>query len=137
MAFLLDEHALKKYVDNMVVVPVDVDSLKKYRAEMAKEKRMILDRVKDYVIYHIASRGTAKEMWDTLSTLYQGSSEQRKMHLEQKLRSAQMQKGECVYPFLTKLQETRDELSVVGSTPQDSELLKLALNFVSDEWQAK
>lgn len=46
-----------------------------------------------------------------------------------------MQKGECVDPFLTKLQETRDELSAVGSTPQDSELVRLALNPISDEWQ--
>lgn len=31
--------------------------------------------------------------------------------------------------------ETCDELSAVGSTLQDSTLVKLALNFVSDEWQ--
>ena len=101
----------------MIVVPVDADYLKKYNAEMVKAKRMILNRVKDHVVCHIASRGTAKEMWDALSTLYQGSSEQWKMYLEQKLRSAQMQKGELVDPFLTKLQETRDELFVVGHTP--------------------
>jgi len=41
---------------------------------MAKEKRMILDGVKDHVFFHITSRGTTKEMWDVLSTLYQGSS---------------------------------------------------------------
>ena len=38
-------------------------------------------------------------------------------------------------PFLTKLKETRDELSVARHTPQDSELVRLALNFVSDDWQ--
>ena len=38
-------------------------------------------------------------------------------------------------PFLTKLQETHDELFVVGHTPQDLELVRLALNSVSDEWQ--
>jgi len=29
----------------------------------------------------------------------------------------------------------RDELSSVGSTPQYSELVRIALNFVSNEWQ--
>lgn len=38
-------------------------------------------------------------------------------------------------PFLTKLQEIHDELSDVRSTPQDSEMVRLALNSVSDEWQ--
>jgi len=135
MSFLLDEHALKTYVDSVVVVPTDANLLKKYRVRMAKAKRMILDGVKDHVIYHIASRGTAKEMWDAFSTLYQGSSEQWKRYLEKKLRYAQMQKGERVDPFLMMLQETHDELSGVGSTPQDSELVRLALNFVSDVWQ--
>lgn len=30
MPFLLDEHALKIYVDNVVAMPTDEDSLKKY-----------------------------------------------------------------------------------------------------------
>jgi len=117
ISFLLDEHALKTYVDNMVVVPADANLLKKYRAEMAKSKRIILDGVKDHVVCHVASKATAKEMWDALATLYQGSSKQRKMYLEQKLRSTQMQKRERVDPFLTKLKETCDELSATGHTP--------------------
>jgi len=82
MSFLLDEHALKTYVDSVVDEPTDADPLKKYKAEMGKAKRMILDGVKDHVVCHIASRATAKEMWDASVTLYQGSSEQRKMYLE-------------------------------------------------------
>lgn len=96
---------------------------------------MILDRVKDHVVYHIARRATAKEMWDALCMLYQGSSKKRKMYLEQKMRSTQMQKGECVDPFLTKLYKTNDELLTMESTPQESELFILALNSILDEWQ--
>lgn len=36
-------------------------------------------------------------------------------------------------PFLTEVKETRDELSVVGHTPQDLELVRLAINFISYE----
>lgn len=57
------------------------------------------------------------------------------MYLEQKMRPMQMQKGEHIDPFLTKLQETRDELAAVGSTPQGFEMLRLALNSVSEEWK--
>lgn len=102
---------------------------------MVKTKRMTPDRVKDHIVCHIASRNTATEMWDALSTLYQGSYEQWKMYLEQKMRSMQMQKGECIDPFLMKLQETRDELAAMGSTPQGYEMVRLALNSVSEEWQ--
>ena len=43
MSFLLDEYDLKAYIDNVVVVPHDVDQLKEYMKEMAWEKRMILE----------------------------------------------------------------------------------------------
>jgi len=78
---LLDEHDLKAYVDSVVVEPVDVDPLKKYKAEMVKAKRLILNKMRDHVVCHIAGKGTTKEMWDALATLYQGSSEQQKMYL--------------------------------------------------------
>jgi len=57
-------------VDNVVVEPANIDLLKKYKVEMAKVKRMILDVVKDHVVCHVASKGTAKKMWDALATLY-------------------------------------------------------------------
>jgi len=45
MSFLLDEHGLKAYADNVVEVPQDADQLKEYRKEMAKTKQLILDGV--------------------------------------------------------------------------------------------
>lgn len=69
-----------------------------------------------------------------MSTLYQGSFEQWKMYLEQKMRYTQMQKGERIDPFLTRLQETQDSLTSVGSTPQPTEMVTLAFNSTSEEW---
>lgn len=40
---LLDEYNLKTYVNSVVVVLVDPDPLKKYKTEMEKAKRLILD----------------------------------------------------------------------------------------------
>ena len=105
MSFLLDEHALKTYGDNVVVVPVDANPLNKYRSKMMKAKRMILDEVKNHVVYHITRKGTTKEMWDALSTLYQGYSEQWNMYLEEMMRCTRMQKGECIDCFLTRIQD--------------------------------
>ena len=58
----------------MVVVPVDADPLKAYKKNMEKAKQLILDEVRDHVVCHITGKGTTKEMWDALVTLYQGSS---------------------------------------------------------------
>ena len=89
----------------MVVVPVDADPLKEYKKNMAKAKRLILDGVRDNVVCHIASKGTAREMWQALEKLYQGSSEKRKMYLEENMWTTRMKKGERIDPFLSRLQE--------------------------------
>ena len=68
---LLDEHDLKTYVDSVVVVPADPDPLKKYKGEMEKDKRLILDGVRDHVVCHIVDKDTGQQMWEALATLYE------------------------------------------------------------------
>ena len=85
-SFLLDEHDLKHSVDSAQAKLVDAAPIRAFKKNMAKSKRLILDGVKDHVECHISGKGTTKEMWDALSKLYQGSSEQWKMYLEQKMR---------------------------------------------------
>lgn len=81
VAAILDKNCIKDYALKIVVVPVDVDPLKKYEEAQAKAKCMTLDGVKDHVIPHIVEKDTAKEMWEALTTLYKGTSVQRKMLL--------------------------------------------------------
>ncbi|MCY6488073.1 hypothetical protein, partial [Actinobacillus pleuropneumoniae] len=71
---LLDEYDLKAYIDNVVAIPTDADQMKTYKKEMAKAKRLILDGVRDHVVSHIADKDTARQRWEALATLYQGSS---------------------------------------------------------------
>ena len=66
--------------------------------------------------------------------LYQGTSEHRKVFLEEKMRCITMQKGEGIDSFLTRIQEVWDQLSIVGAAPQPSKLVCLALNNVSKYW---
>ena len=46
-----------------------------------------------------------------------------------------MQNGECIVPFLTRLQDIRDQLETMGSTPSATTMVRLALNAATEEWQ--
>lgn len=74
MSFLLDEYGLKPFIDVVVAIPIDAYQLKEYKKEMVWVKRLILDGVRDHIVSHIASKRTGREMRETLTTLYQGSS---------------------------------------------------------------
>lgn len=101
---------------------------------MARAKCIILDGVKDHVVQHIAKE-TTKEMWDALKKLYQHTSVQKKMLLENQLQSYQMQKGEKIDHFLSQLKEIRVQLTSIGAMPDEEMLVKTALNAVFKEWE--
>ena len=84
---------------------------------------MILNGVWDHVVSHVTAKGMTKEMWDTFSTLYEGTTEQEKMYLEEKLSLIQMQKGEGIDSFLTRIQLVQDQWSVVRAAPQPADLV--------------
>jgi len=64
-----------------VAILVNPADKERYEDAMEKAKCIIFDGVKDHVP-HIAKKNTTKEMWDTLTTLYQGTSMQSKILLE-------------------------------------------------------
>ena len=71
---MLDRHHIKGFVLRTVAIPIDPVDNEKYEDAMVKAKCIILDGAKDHVVPHIVEKNTVKEMWDTLTTLYQGTS---------------------------------------------------------------
>ena len=84
---ILDRHRIKAFALRTMAILVDSVDNEKYEEAMAKAKYIILDGFKNHVVQRIVEKEMAKEMWDTLKTLYQHTSVQRKMLLENQLRS--------------------------------------------------
>ena len=71
---VLYRHRIKDFSLKVVVIPIDPAENEKCEEAMARAECMILDEVKDPIIPHISENTTTREMWKTLTTLYQGSS---------------------------------------------------------------
>ena len=93
---------------NPVVVPADATDKATFMKKDVRERRVILDAVKDHVIPYISSKDHEFEMWTGLTNLYQSSNEYRKMVLREKLKSVRMAS------YLTNITQVRDELAAVG-----------------------
>ena len=91
---VLDRNHVKYFALRTIGIPVDPAENEKYEEAMARAKCIILDGVKDHVVPYIVEKDMANAMWEALMKLYQHTSMQRKMLLENQLRSYQMQKGE-------------------------------------------
>ena len=110
------------------MVPTDPVSLAEFKKKNIKEKRIILDLVKDDIIPDVAGRDFAFQMWESLNNLYQSSNQNRKMVLREKLQSTRMARGESVTTYLTRVSQVRNELATVGETVDNAELIQVALN---------
>jgi hypothetical protein len=138
MILILQENELWDIVENttthLVVVPSDATLLATYTEKSIKDKRFILDAIKDHFIPHLTGKTHAYEMWESLTKLYQSTNENQKMVLREKLKSIKMTKVENVVTYLTRLTQVRDELGDMGEAIVDSDLVRTTLNGVSKQW---
>jgi len=67
-----------------------------------KARRITIHGVKNHTIPHLSRKKTAKEMWESLTKLYQSNNQSRKMMLREKLGSTKMARGDIVASYLTK-----------------------------------
>jgi len=74
-------------------------------------------------------------MWDTLTKLFEAKNENRKMALKDKLHIIKMKSDEGVASYLTHVTQVKDDLSLVGETIRDSELVRIALKGFANKWE--
>jgi hypothetical protein len=109
--------------------------LDEFKKRNIKAKRTILDVVKEHIIPHVYSKDFAFHMWQSLCGLYQIPNQNRKMVLEEKLRSTKMTKNDSVTSYLMIFSHIRDELEVVGDIVDPYELVRTTLNGFSKPWE--
>ena len=98
---VLKEWKIWSFANTKMTKPTDQDALDEFEALEARSQRMILDGVKDHLIPHLAENKTAKDMWDTLSQLFEAKNKNRKMALKDKLHNVKMNKDEGVASYIT------------------------------------
>ena len=98
---VLKEWKIWSYANTKMTKPTDQDALDEFEASETKSQKVILDGVKDHLTPHLAEKKTTKDMWDTLSQLFEAKNENRKMALKDKLHNVKMKKYEGVTSYLT------------------------------------
>jgi hypothetical protein len=59
---------------------------------MVRAKRIIANSIKDYLIPKVSSKNTPKDIFDTLTRMYEGKIINQKMNLRIQLKNTKMQK---------------------------------------------
>ena len=105
---ILEEHALKGFIEADIPEPEGDEAKAKHKKSLMKEKRIIVDPIKDHLIPHVSSLRTPKEMFDALSHLYEGKNINRKMTLRTQLNIVKMQDLESIQSYFTRVSQLRE-----------------------------
>jgi hypothetical protein len=100
-----------------------------------KAKRVLLESMKDHLIPHIVEKETAKDMYDALVGLYQNKNTGRMLHLKHQLQIVRMTSEDTIVSYLMKITQIQDQLTTIGETVQDVELVNVALRGLPRSWE--
>ena len=130
IGLILKENGLEKYIKDEVAEPKEDEAKEKHKKDLIMAMRIIVDYIKDHLIPQVSSKETPKEMYDSLSKIYEGRNINRKMNLRSQLKTTKMIQGESIEDYFTKVSQFKEKLSVIGDTLDEDELVIL-LSMVS------
>ena len=73
------------YISREVPVPEGDEAKALHKKNLVKAKKIIADSIKDHLIPQVSSLNTPKEMFDSLTKLFEGKNINRKMTLRNQL----------------------------------------------------
>ena len=68
---ILEENYLANFINEVVSEPKEDEANEKYNKDMIRSKRIIVGSINDHLIPQVSSKDTPKEMFDSLSRMYE------------------------------------------------------------------
>ena len=75
------------YISGEVTVPKGDEAKALHKKNLVKAKRIIDNSIKDHLIPKVSSLKTPKEMFDSLTKIFEGKNINRKMNLKNQLKN--------------------------------------------------
>jgi hypothetical protein len=132
---ILKEHDHEQYVTTMVEEPMNNAGVPTFRKIEEKAKRMIFDSFKDSIMHAVTSLMTSKDCMDTMVNLYEKQAPSQNRTLKHNLKYLNMEKGESMAYFCSRIAEIRDQLLVTGVTVDDDDLVQAIFDGLPSLWE--
>ena len=96
ISLVLEENELDSYINEKVPVLEGDEAKALHKKKLVKDKRIIVDSIKDHLIPHVSSLKTHKAMFDAFTKLFEGKNINRKMNLRNQLKNVKIQNVETI-----------------------------------------
>jgi adenine-specific DNA methylase len=110
IGLILEENDLAKFIKENVLEPDEEATKEKYKNDMIRAKRIIADSIKDHLIHQVSSRNNLKDIFDSLTRMYEGNNIKHKMNMRTQLKNTKMQKGEIIQDYFFRVSQFKEQL---------------------------
>ena len=90
ISFVLEKNELDTYISEEVLVLEGVEAKALHKKKLVKAKRIIVDSIKDHLMPQVSSLKTPKEMFDSLTKVFEGKNINWKMNLRNQLKNVKI-----------------------------------------------
>ena len=126
---LYEENELDTYISREVPVP-EGDEAK------ALLKKIIADSIEDHLIPQVSSLKTPKEMFDSLTKIFEGKNINRKITLRKQLKNVKIQNAETIQSYFTRVSQIKEQLVKVEEEVENAEVVIATLNGLPGSWHS-
>jgi hypothetical protein len=118
----------------MLLEPEEEDAKAKSRKNEVKAKRILIDTIKDHMIPKVSKLKTLKEMFDSLTILYESKNTSQNLTLRNQLRNMTMNKSETITNYFMRISQIKDQLETIGDPLEYFELMTTTLTIFPSSW---
>jgi hypothetical protein len=123
ISLIIEENDLSIFIKENVPEPTDATTKEKYQKDMVRAKRIITESIKDHLIPQVASMNSKKEIFDSITRMYEGNNINRKMNLRNQLKNTKMQKGEIIHDYFSRVSQFKEQLEEIRDKLDEYELI--------------
>ena len=112
ISLFLEENELDTYISREVQVPEGDEAKVLHKKNLVKAKNIITDSIKDHLIPQASSLKTPKEMFDSLTKLFEGKNINQKMTLRNQLKNVNIHNVDTIQSYFTRVSQIKNNLKL-------------------------
>ena len=110
---LSKENELDTYIRREVPVPKEMRLKALHKKNLVKAKKIIVDSITNHLIPQVSSLKTSKEMFDSLTKLFEWKNIHQKMNLRNQLKNVKIQNAETMQSYFARVSQIKEQIEVV------------------------
>ena len=126
---------IDSYINEEILVAEGDKAKASHKKKLVMAKRIIANSIKDHLIPHVSSLKTPKDMFDSLTKLFEGKNINQKMTLRNQLKNVNIQNAKTIQSYFIGVPQIREQVEAVEEV-ENAEVVISTLNGLPGSWDS-